>query len=314
MKYDLFYGSKGAGRIHGCRWEPQGQPRAVVQVIHGIAEHIERFESLALYLNSLGYVVVAEDHMGHGRSISEEQPQGYFRGGWFAAVEDTRTLMRYTMNKYPGLPYIVIGISMGSFMLRTLLAMYPDSGITGAVICGTAWQEPAVLMAGRSLCGIICRAGDETKPSPVLQKLMFGNYNQGIQKPESVNSWLCRDEDVVRAYDEDPLCGFAASAGLYRDMLEGIAFIQNPQNLANMDKSLPVLFIAGNRDPVGNYGKGVAACADAFLKAGMTHVSVNLYPEDRHDVLNELDKLAVWEDLREWCESAAISLKYELLD
>lgn len=314
MKYDLFYGSRGAGKIHGCRWEPQGKPKAVVQIVHGIAEHIERFESFAVYLNSLGYVVVAEDHMGHGRSISEDCPRGYFHGGWFTAVEDTRVLMKHTMTKYPDIPYILIGISMGSFMVRTLLAKYPDSGISGAVICGTAWQDAAVLRAARGLCGVICRAVDETKPSPILQKMMFGSYNQGIKKPQSPNTWLCRDEDVVRAYDDDPLCGFTASAGLYRDMLEGIDYIQQPEHIAAMDKSLPVLFIAGDRDPVGSYGKGVSACADAFAGAGMENVTVKLYPGDRHDVLNELDKLTVWTDIKEWCESAAVVIKYDLMD
>lgn len=314
MKYDLFYGSKGGGRIHGCRWEPQGAPKAVVQIVHGIAEHIGRFEPLAIYLNALGYVVVAEDHMGHGRSISEECPQGYFKGGWFAAVEDTRTLMKYSMSKYPGVPYVLIGISMGSFMVRTMLAKYPDSGISGAVICGTAWQDKHLLKTARTVCKLVCRTAGEEKPSPMLQKLMFGSYNKGIQKPQSPNAWMCRDANVVCAYDEDPLCGFAATAGLYRDMMEGIAYIQQPEHIGAMDKYLPVLFIAGDRDPVGNFGKGVEICAEAFREAGMEHVTVKLYPESRHDVLNELDKLAVWTDLTDWIESAIVPIKYDLTD
>lgn len=305
MKFDLFYGSKGGGRIHGCRWEPQGAPIGVVQIVHGIAEYIERFEPLAIYLNALGYVVVAEDHMGHGRSVSEDCPRGYFKGGWFAAVEDTRALMKYTMTKYPGLPYTILGISMGSFMVRSLLAKYPDCGLSGAVICGTGWQDKGLLRTARIACNLVCRTAGEDKPSPMLQKLMFGTYNRGIEKPQSPNAWLCRDTDVVAAYDEDPLCGFAATAGLYRDMLEGISYIQEPGNLALMNKQLPVLFIAGEKDPVGNYGKGVEASAEAFRKAGMARVTVKLYSEDRHDVLNELDKLTVWTDLVNWMESEA---------
>lgn len=314
MKYDLFYGSKGGGRIHGCRWEPQGQPKGVVQIVHGIAEHIGRFESLAVYLNSLGYVVVAEDHMGHGRSISQECPQGCFRGGWFSAVEDTRSLMRYTMNKYQGLPYVLLGISMGSFMVRTMLAKYPNSGISAAVLCGTAWQDQVMLKAANAIGGLVCRMTGESAPSPMLQKLMFGSYNKGIENPQSENAWLCRDTEVVRAYDEDPLCGFAASAGLYRNMMEGIAYNQQPEHLVSMDKALPVLFIAGDRDPVGNYGKGVEACAEAFRNSGMERVTVKLYPDSRHDVLNELDKLTVWTDLTNWIESAAMPIKYDLMD
>ena len=314
MKYDLFYPSRGGGRIHGCRWEPQDKPKAVIQIIHGIAEHIERFEPLSAYLTGLGFVVVAEDHMGHGRSISEECPQGCFRGGWFSAVEDTRFLMRYTMSKYPGIPYVMIGISMGSFMLRTLLAKYPGSGISAAVICGTAWQEALLLRSGRMMCDLVCRMSGDAKPSPMLQKLMFGGYNHGIDYPRSENAWLCRDGDVVRSYDEDPLCGFAACAGLYRDMLEGIAYIQQREHLAEMDKTLPVLFLSGEEDPVGNYGKGVMTCAEAFRQAGMQHVTLKLYPEDRHDILNELDKLQVRTELVNWIENAALAIKYEILD
>lgn len=314
MKYDLFYGSKGGGRIHGCRWEPDTKPRAVVQIVHGIAEHIERFESLVRDLNKEGFVVVAEDHMGHGRSIGEECPQGYFKGGWFAAVEDTRTLMRYTMNKYPALPYVLLGISMGSFMVRTILAKYPDSGISGAVLCGTAWQDKALLLTGRTACNMVCRLSGEKTPSEMLQKLLFGGYNKGIERASSPNAWLCSESDVVRAYDEDPLCGFPATAGLYRDMMDGLVYVQDPAHLAAMNKQLPVLFVAGDRDPVGNYGKGVEACAQAFQDAGMEQVTVKLYPGDRHDVLNEQDREVVRADLIDWIELSASPIMYDLMD
>ena len=314
MKFDLFYGSKGGGRIHGCRWEPNGTPIGVVQIVHGIAEHIDRFEPLIKHLNALGFAVVAEDHMGHGRSISEECPLGCFKGGWFSAVEDTRSLMRYTMTKYPGLPYVMVGISMGSFMVRTLLAKYPNSGINGAVICGTAWQRKTILSTASRICNFVCGTAGEEKPSPMIQKLMFGSYNKGIKSPQSPNAWLCRDADVVAAYDDDPLCGFTATGGLYRDILEGIAYIQDPAHIAQMEKSLPVLFIAGDRDPVGNYGKGVATCAEAFRTAGMERVTVKIYPDDRHDVFNELDKHQVWADLVNWIESAVMPIKYDLMD
>lgn len=304
MKYDLFYESRGAGRIHGCRWEPQGEPKGVVQIVHGIAEHIGRFEPFVRYLNACGYVVVAEDHMGHGGSIGTEGIRGYFHGGWFAAVEDTRQLLRYTMKKYPDIPYILLGISMGSFMVRTLIAKYPDSGISAVVLSGTAWQPPKMLGAARSLASLICKASDEKEPSEMLQKMMFGSYNRRVEKPKSTNDWLCRDRKIVEAYDEDPLCGFPPSAGLVRDMMEGFRYIQDPAHLARMRKDLPVFFISGWEDPVGGYGSGVESCVKAFRDAGMTQVACKLYADDRHDVLNELDKLMVWSDVTNWIDSA----------
>lgn len=303
MKYDLFYESRGAGRIHGCRWEPQGQPKAVLQLVHGIAEHIERFEPVIRFFNELGYVVVAEDHMGHGKSIGDECPQGYFHGGWFAAVEDTRLLMRYTMKKYPEVPYVLLGISMGSFMVRTLIAKYPDSGISAVVLCGTAWQDTMVLKVGRSMAELVCRTAGETKPSELLQRLMFGSYNQRVKEPKSDNDWLCRDRSVVENYDADPMCGFPPTAGLARDMLKGIHYIQQPEHLARMRKDLPVFFIAGDQDPVGNYGAGVMRCAKEFRTVGMTQVALKLYPGCRHDVLNELDCAQIRADVAEWIDS-----------
>ena len=175
MKYDLFYESRGSGRIHGRRWEPQATPKGVVQIVHGIAEHIERFEPFVNYLNQCGYVVVAEDHMGHGRSIGNDGVRGYFHGGWFAAVDDTYQLLRYTRKRYPDVPYILLGISMGSFMVRTLIAKYPDSGISAAILCGTAWQPPQAITAARSLAVLSCKGSTEKEPNEMLQKLMFGS-------------------------------------------------------------------------------------------------------------------------------------------
>ena len=304
MKYDLFYESRGSGRIHGRRWEPQATPKGVVQIVHGIAEHIERFEPFVNYLNQCGYVVVAEDHMGHGRSIGNDGVRGYFHGGWFAAVDDTYQLLRYTRKRYPDVPYILLGISMGSFMVRTLIAKYPDSGISAAILCGTAWQPPQAITAARSLAALICKGSNEKEPNEMLQKLMFGSYNSRVERPESPNAWLCRDSGIVEAYDRDPLCGFPPTAGLVRDMMEGFRYIQDVRHLDRMRKDLPVLFIAGREDPVGAYGVGVETCVKAFRDAGMTKVACKLYPDDRHDVLNELDKLTVWSDVTNWIDSA----------
>ena len=147
MRQDIWYDSKGAGSIHACRWIPEGQPRAVLQILHGIAEFVERYDDFASFLNSKGILVVAEDHMGHGQSINGEGIQGYFHGGWFTAVEDSMQLLEDTRKEYPELPYILFGHSMGSFMARTILCKYPDCGLTAAVICGTGWQ-PAFALPG----------------------------------------------------------------------------------------------------------------------------------------------------------------------
>ena len=300
MRTDFYYDSCGIGQIHGCCWTPEGEPRAVLQIIHGIAEYVERYDDFANYLNSLGYLVVAEDHMGHGKSIGTEGTQGYFNGGWMAAMEDSYRLLTETRQKYPQLPYVLFGHSMGSFLARTLLEVHPDSGIAAAVICGTGWQPALLLRSGLLMCKLICKKDGEKNPSPTLQNLVFGSYNQRVEHPRTPFDWLNRDKRAVDAYIADPLCGFVASGGLLRDMLGGIAFIQKKENLEKMNRELPVFFIAGGDDPVGNYGKGVRQAADAFEKAGMKHVSVRVYPLCRHEILNEINKQEIYEDIARW--------------
>ena len=300
MREDFWFDSKGAGKIHGCCWKAQGEPKAVLQIVHGIAEYIERYDDFANYLNSLGILVVAEDHIGHGQSVNGGGIKGYFHGGWFTAVEDTMTLLRGTMEAWPGIPYILFGHSMGSFMARTILCKYPDSGISAAIICGTGWQPAKLLPMVISLVNQVCKRGDETQPSEFLQKLVFGSYNNRVEHPRTTYDWLTRDAKQVDAYIAHPMCGFTASAGLLREMMKGISYIEQPESLATMRRDLPVFFIAGGDDPVGSYGKGVRRAAEEFKKAGMTDVSTKIYPLCRHEILNEINRQEIFEDISDW--------------
>lgn len=303
MGEDFWYASQGMGKIHGHRWLPQGEPKAVLQIVHGIAEFVERYDEFARYLTGLGYVVVAEDHMGHGQSINGGGIRGYFHGGWFTAVEDTYRLLQDTKAQYPNIPYVLFGHSMGSFMARTILCRYPDSGISAAIICGTGWQPAFALPALCKTMELVCSRGDETKPNQTLQNLVFGSYNRKVEHPRTPYDWLSRDADVVDAYIAHPLCGFTASAGLLRDLVKGIHFVEQPNHLAAMRKNLPVFFIAGGDDPVGNYGKGVQKTAEAFRKAGLTDVSVRIYPLCRHEILNEINRQEIFEDISQWLDA-----------
>lgn len=303
MGEDFWYASQGMGKIHGHRWLPQGEPKAVLQIVHGIAEFVERYDEFARYLTGLGYVVVAEDHMGHGQSINGGGIRGYFHGGWFTAVEDTYRLLQDTKAQYPNIPYVLFGHSMGSFMARTILCRYPDSGISAAIVCGTGWQPAFALPALCKTMELVCSRGDETKPNQTLQNLVFGSYNRKVEHPRTPYDWLSRDADIVDAYIAHPLCGFTASAGLLRDLVQGIHFVEQPNHLAAMRKNLPVFFIAGGDDPVGNYGKGVQKTAEAFRKAGLTDVSVRIYPLCRHEILNEINRQEIFEDISQWLDT-----------
>lgn len=300
MREDFWYDSKGAGKIHGCRWTPEESPKAVVQIVHGIAEFIERYDEFAAYLNGLGFLVVAEDHMGHGQSVGENGIQGYFHGGWFTAVEDTMTLLRETQAAYPDIPYVLFGHSMGSFMARTILCKYPDSGISAAVICGTGWQPAALLPPVTRFIEAVCRKDGEDKPSAFLENLVFGSYNKRVEHPRTAYDWLSRDAKIVDAYIAHPMCGFTPTAGLLREMMKGLTYIEKPAHLEAMKKDLPVFFVAGGDDPVGSYGKGVRHTVSQFRKAGMTDVSCRIYPLCRHEILNEINRQEIFEDIGGW--------------
>lgn len=303
MRTDFWYDSQGAGKIHACRWTPEGEVRAVLQIVHGIAEYIERYDDFARFLNDRGILVVAEDHMGHGQSVNGDGIQGYFHGGWFTAVADSYRLLEDTRKEFPEVPYILFGHSMGSFMARTILCKYPDSGISAAIVCGTGWQPAALLPAAIQMVDAVCKKSGETEPNEKLQNLVFGTYNKRVEHPRTEFDWLTRDKAQVDAYIASPKCGFTASAGLLREMMKGIRYIEEPKNLAAMRKDLPVFFIAGGDDPVGSYGKGVRKSADAFRKAGMTDMSLRIYPLGRHEILNEINKDEVYQDVLRWiCE------------
>lgn len=300
MRESFTIPSNGIGQLHCCRWMPEGEPKAVLQIVHGIAEYIERYDDFAGFLNGLGYVVVAEDHMGHGQTVDAEGTQGYFEGGWFTAVSDSYALLRKTKAEYPQIPYVLFGHSMGSFMARTILEVYPDSGIAAAVICGTGWQPRAILPGAIGICQLACKKVGEKNTSDTLQNMVFGGYNKRVEHPRTEFDWLTRDAKVVDAYIAHPSCGFTATTGLLRDLLTGIRFIEQKQNLAKMNKDLPVLFIAGGDDPVGNYGKGVTRAAEEFRKAGMKHVACRLFPLGRHEILNEINRREVYDFTAKW--------------
>ena len=298
---DFYLASNGAGRIHCGLWQPDKTPRGVVQIIHGIAEHIGRYDHFARFLNERGFVVCADDHMGHGLSVEKGGTYGYFHGGWMAAVADERSLFEEMRSRYPELPYFMLGHSMGSFLLRTYLYTYPGE-LRGAIISGTGWQPKAALQAGLALCRLEQLRVGETGYSKLLKELMFGTYNKKFRPNRTPNDWICSSQAVVDAYTADELCGFDATVGLMRDMLRGISMNQESENLAKMDKDLPVMFLSGMQDPVGAMGEGVLACVDAFKRSGMHHVSLRLYPEGRHEMLNETNRQEVYADIFAWLE------------
>ncbi len=301
MSESTFLSSDGKSELYYREYVPDGAAVGIVQIVHGIAEHIARYDRFARFLAENGYIVVAHDQLGHGKSIADDSSMGFFaeKNGWDTAVQDIRILHNMTVEKYPGKPYFLFGHSMGSFLARTYLIRF-RSGLDGAVLSGTGQLKGAVVTVGRMVSHMEVRRHGPRYKSDRLNKMAFGSYNKKLGNVRTGYDWLSRDESAVDMYDEDPLCGFVPSAELLDDMLSGIAFIANPKNISRMKKDLPVMFLSGDCDPVGERGKGVIRSYKSFLKAGMTDVTLKLYHGGRHEMLNEINSAEVFQDILFW--------------
>ena len=300
-----FPSSDGKTLIHVNQWTPIGAPpRGVVQIAHGVAEYGRRYEPFARFLVDQGYVVAANDHLGHGLSVAEGAPRIFFgeTDGWDRAVEDLETLRRRLAALYPDLPYFLFGHSMGSFLSRTHLIRYPGR-LDGCILCGTGHQSPALIAGGKLIADREIRRLGRKAFSVKADKLAFGAYNQRFQPTRTRFDWISANEANVDAYIADPLCGGDTTLGLFRDMLDGLGVITKQANINKMDKKLPVLFIAGDQDPVGDMGKGVEKAFRCFQKARLRDVSLKLYHGLRHEILNETGRQYVYRDVLDWLEA-----------
>lgn len=299
-----FNSSTGKNKIHARMCVPDAEPRAIVQIIHGIAEYIGRYDEFMSFLADNGIIAVGTDHLGHGKSIESEEQTGFFAydNGWDYVVRDEEVLRLAMHENYPELPIIVFGHSMGSFMARTLLIRYPDA-FNAAIISGTGNQGAALVNGGLFMGNLVTGLRGAHHYSKFLNNLAFGSYNKIYENPKTEYDWLSRDEANVQKYIDDPLCGFIPSCSLFRDMMTGVKFITNKKNLTAMNKDMPVYFMSGNMDPVGECGKGVQKAYNNFLDAGMKDVSIKLYPGGRHEMLNEINKDEVYADILAWLNS-----------
>lgn len=301
-----FLSTDGKTQLHGMRWEPEGgSVRAVLQICHGVAEHIARYDAFARYLNDLGIAVVGHDHLGHGLSLAEGGTPVYFGEGntWNTVVDDIYVLHQRIRLWYPDVPLCIMGHSMGSFLTRTYLIRYPGT-VKAAVIMGTGWQPKAVIAGGMAVAKAVGAVVGENGTSDLVTNLAFGAYNKLFAPNRTSCDWLSADEGNVDAYMADPLCGADATVGLFRQMLSGIRFNQKLSNLRQMDPRIPVLFVAGEKDPVGDCGNGVRRTYQEFRRAGVQDCTLKLYPGLRHEILNEkAQQQQIFEDIGQWLTS-----------
>lgn len=304
-----FNSKDGHSVIHCRKWLPEQEPVAVIQLVHGMVEYIERYDDFAQFLASKGYVVVGHDHIGHGHSVASEDELGVMTGEHPSdfMVDDIYTHYFITREAYPKLPYFILGHSMGSYLLRKFLSVKADyiEDISGAVIMGTGQESAATCSFGLGMVAVISAFKGKDYRSTLIRKLTYSKPYKGYDcyGKDLANSWLSKNIANIQKYYNDPLCTYLFTVNAYKGLIEATKYACSKESVVKMRKDMPLLVVSGDADPVGNLGKGTTAAAEMLKAGGVEDVTLKLYPGDRHEILNELDKDKVFEDIYAWLES-----------
>jgi alpha-beta hydrolase superfamily lysophospholipase len=284
-------------------WIPQGAPtKAVLHILHGMAEHSERYDRFATYLNDKGIAVYAQDHRGHGLTATKANEQlGWFaeKNGWMRIAEDASELSNVISSDFPKQSLFLMGHSMGSFLARTLMVQYSDV-YDGVIIMGTGCSQGLLGKIGKAIARHHEKKNGMHYIDEQIDRMSFGSYNKKIPNAVTSFDWLSSDAAEVKKYIDDPLCGFVCTSKFYEDMLDGIEFANDEEKALKIPKDLPILIISGNMDPVGNYGKGVQRVFDMYKDAGISDISMYLVENGRHEILNETTRNETMEYLYTW--------------
>lgn len=284
-------------------WETEKEPIGVLQIVHGMAEYIDRYDNFAKYMTEHGFNVIGHDHLGHGHSVSDERDYGFFaeENGDKIIIEDMHSVTQYAREKWEELPNFILGHSMGSFCLRQYLTKYSND-VFGAIIMGTGWIPSAAALLGKTIATNTCKSKGSHTVNPLLIKLTLEPYNKPFAPARTNCDWLSRDEKQVDLYVNDKLCGFDFTAGAYKDFFTILEKIAKNRQLIGMRKSLPILITSGSVDPVG--GKKACEKLNAqYKRCGIDDVTLKLWENDRHEILNELDKNDVYDYIYNWLKS-----------
>ena len=302
IKREFTYPSKdGKTQIHAIEWIPDQEVKAVLQICHGMVEYVDRYHEFAAYLAEKGFYVTGHDHLGHGKSVTSEEEYGYFPqpDGNKCVILDIHNLRKMTSEKYPEVPYFMLGHSMGSFLLRQYLTMF-SKGLSGAIIMGTGHQPLNVLKAGQMLCRLTALFKGWKYRSQYVDSLCFGKYNKKFEPAETKKDWVTSYKPIRDIYVKDPLTSFTFTVGGYYQMFEGMKVLDTKGSVDKIRKDIPIFFVAGQDDPVGDFGKAVERVFEKYKAAGIEDVSIKLYQNNRHEILNEKNREQAYVDLYQW--------------
>lgn len=286
-------------QLHVEIWEPE-KTIAIVEIVHGMVEYIDRYDEFATYLSEQGFYVIGCDLLGHGHNVRNNNEHGYFceYDSSKILVKDIHSVMEYARSLNPNVPCFILGHSMGSFLSRRYIMDYPY--IDGAIFSGTGSQPGIALGFAKALTAIIKRfKGDHYRPK-IMQKLVLGSNNNRIPDALTPNDWLSRNQTNVEKYNRDPFCTFPFTVNGYNGLFSTIAYIQESRNIERIPKDLPIMLISGSQDPIGAYEKGVIKVYNALKAHHVRNIMLKFYPEDRHEILNEIDRKDVYQDIYDW--------------
>lgn len=300
-----FRSSSGTADIFYTAWRDDAQaPKAILLIAHGMAEHIARYDRFARFMAEHGYAVWGNDHLGHGRSAIGDEGLGYMADadGGQHIVRDMVHLSQIAKKALSGIPVILMGHSMGSFVARVLCANDPQA-VDAAIFMGTG--NPAGAKPGVWLTSVLCALRGKKHRSAMVERMANKGYNDRYPDVRTEFDWLSSDSDEVQKYLDDPWCGFRFTVSAYRELMRLIVKISSPDWAGRIPKAMPLLLIAGRDDPVGNYGTGVQQVYQQLKDAGVEDLQLTLYDGMRHEILNEKEWRKVYDDLLAWCDHAA---------
>jgi alpha-beta hydrolase superfamily lysophospholipase len=285
------------------RFLPEGPPKAVLHLAHGVSEHSARYAPLAEALTAAGYAMYAGDHRGHGKTASGPDELGVFEGGVARVLEDLVELTRDEKREHPGLPLILMGHSMGSFLVQSLMGTHGDE-FQAVVLSGTGGKPPPLAYVGQYIGRLERLRLGPTGKSRVIRALTFDDFNRQFPAPRPTPyEWLSRARSEVDKYAADPGCGFEPSISLWVDVLDLIIAVAQPAHQAKVPRALPVYVFGGSEDPVSERAHGVLQLVRALKATGLTDVSMRLYAGGRHEMLNETNRDEVHRELLAWLDA-----------
>ncbi len=284
-------------------WLPEQEVtlKGVLQIAHGMAEHGKRYEEFASFLTKNGFAVYANDHRGHGKTAGSVENLGFFseKDGWQKVVTDLKLLNQHLIGKHPDVPLYILGHSMGSFLTRHYL-MDSDLSIQGAILSGTANHPGLLGKVGLLLTKLLLLIYNPKRPSPLMDSLSFKAYNKPFKPNRTSFDWLSRDENKVDEYVSDPNCGTVFSLQFYNDLLKGLLYISDMDNIKKTNQDIPLLVFSGANDPVGENSKGVQDFYAKLKTAGIKDLSLKLFEDGRHEMINETNRKEVYAFILDW--------------